>query len=267
MFEMFRYAFIVRAFAAGLMIALCTALLGVSLVLKRFSMIGDGLAHVAFGALATASVLHLAPMWVAMPVTVICAFMLLRVGENSRLRGDAAIALLSASSLAIGVTVISMTTGMNADLNSYLFGSILAVSVTDVVLCGTLSFAVVTLFAVFYNRVFAVTFDENFARATGLKASAYNAVLALLTAVTIVVGMRLTGTLLMSSLLIFPALTATRVCKTWRSVTIVAAITSVVCFAAGMTASFYLQTPAGAGVVLANLAVFLLAALVGAVKN
>jgi zinc transport system permease protein len=230
-------------------------------------MIGDGLSHVGFGTLAVASVLNLAPLALTIPVTVLCAFLLLRIGESGRLKGDAAIALISASALAIGITVISVTTGVNTDLYNYMFGSILAMSRADVAMSVTLAAVVIALFVIFYNKIFAITFDENFARATGVGAGAYNMVIAMLTAVTVVLGMRIMGTLLISSLLIFPALTAMRVCKSWRGVTVCAALISVVCFAAGLVGSYYLSTPAGASVVIANLAAFTVFALIGAVRG
>ena len=216
--EMFSYSFIARAFLVGIPVALCAALLGVSLVLKRYSMIGDGLSHVGFGALAVAAALNLAPLEVAIPIVVVAAFLLLRLSENSKIKGDAAIAIISSSALAIGVIIATLNKGMNTDINSYLFGSILATTEQDAVLSLVLSAVVIVLFVFFYHKIFAVTFDESFARATGTRANIYNMVIALLTALTIVVGMRIMGTLLISSLIIFPALTSMRLCKTFRSV-------------------------------------------------
>lgn len=247
----------------GVLVALCAALLGVSLVLKRYSMIGDGLSHVGFGALALALAMGWAPMAVAVPVVVVAAFLLLRLSETSKIKGDAAIGLISSSALAGGVVVISLSSGMNADVNGYLFGSILAMSDGDVLLSVILSIVVLVLFVVFYNKLFAVTFDESFARATGTRAGVYNMLIALLTALTIVVGMRVMGAMLISSLVIFPALTAMRVCRSFKAVVITAAAVSVVCLAAGLVASFTFDTPAGASVVLANLAAFLVFALIG----
>ena len=206
----------VRALLVGSLIALCASLLGVSLVLKRYSMIGDGLSHVGFGALAVATAMNAAPLAVAIPVVVLAAFGLLRLNENSKIKGDAAIALISSGSLAIGVTVISMTTGMNTDVYNYLFGSILSMSREDVALTAGLSLVVLFLFIIFYHRIFAVTFDETFARATGMNAGLYNILIALLTALVIVVGMRMMGSLLISSLIVFPAMTAMRLCRTFR---------------------------------------------------
>lgn len=210
-FEMFSYNFIVRAFIVGTLVSLCAALLGVTLVLKRYSMIGDGLSHVGFGALAVAAALNLAPLEVAVPVIIIAAFLLLRLSENSKINGDAAIAIISSTALAIGVVFVSVS-GVNTDLNSYLFGSILATTTADAVMCGILALVVIVIFILFYNKIFAVTFDETFSRATGLKTGVYNTVIALLTALTIVIGMRIMGTLLISALIIFPALSSMRVC-------------------------------------------------------
>ncbi len=260
---LFSYGFLIRAVVVGVLVSLCAALLGVSLVLKRYSMIGDGLSHVGFGALSVAMACNLAPLAVAVPVVVLAAFLLLRLSESSKIKGDAAIALIASSALAVGVVVTSLTTGMNADVNGYLFGSILAMGRGDVVLSVVLSGIVLVLFCFFYNKIFAITFDEAFARATGTNAGAYNMLIALLTALTIVVGMRVMGAMLISSLIIFPALTAMRVCRSFKGVVVLAAVVSVFCFFWGMVASFAFSTPAGASIVLVNLGVFLLFALAG----
>jgi zinc transport system permease protein len=202
--QMLSYPFLTRALIVGTLVALCAALLGVNLVLKRYSMIGDGLSHVGFGALAIAQAVGAAPLSVAIPVVILAAFLLLRLSERSKIKGDAAIALISTGSLAVGVMAISISTGMNVDVCNYMFGSILAMSKSDVTLSVILSLAVLVLYLLFYGQIFAVTFDEGFARATGVKAGLYNMLLALLTAVTVVVGMRLMGALLISSLVIFP---------------------------------------------------------------
>ena len=265
--EMLSYPFMTRAFLVGSLVALCSALLGVSLVLKRYSMIGDGLSHVGFGAMAIAAAMNAAPLTVAIPVVIVAAILLLRISGNAKIKGDAAIALISTTSLAVGVMVISLTTGMNTDVYNYMFGSILAMSAEDVKLSIVLSVFVLILFIVFYHKIFAITFDETFARATGVKAGVYNTLIAVLTAVTIVLGMRMMGALLISSLIIFPALTSMRVCRTFKSVIINAAIVSVVCLIAGVTLSYVAATPAGASVVLANLVMMVLYTVVGAVKN
>ena len=260
---MFSYHFIQRALVVGVLVSLCAALLGVSLVLKRYSMIGDGLSHVGFGALAVASAFHLAPLAVTVPVVVLSAILLLRLRGSSRVKGDAAIAIISSSALAIGVIVVSVTSGMNTEVSSYLFGSILSLSRGDAVLSVILSLAVLALFLLFYPRLFAVTFDETFARATGARAELYNTLLAVLTAITVVLGMRMMGALLISSLIIFPALSAMRLCRSFRGVILCAAAISVVCFVLGMAASFAFETPSGASVVVMDLLAFAICSLAG----
>ena len=265
--EMFSYPFMVRAFIVGALVALCSSLLGVSLVLKRYSMIGDGLSHVGFGALAVAAALNAAPLATAIPVVIVAAGLLLPIRGNRRVKGDAAGALISTSSLAVGVMVISMTTGMNTDVYNYMFGSILAMSAGDVRLSVALAVVVLALYIFFYHKIFAITFDETFAQATGVKADLYNTLIAVLTAVTIVLGMRMMGALLISSLIIFPALTSMRVCRTFKSVIINSAVISVVCLVIGITVSYVWATPAGASVVMANIAALLLYSLLGVAKN
>ena len=265
--QMFSYPFMQRALLVGILVSLCAALLGVSLVLKRFSMIGDGLSHVGFGALALASALNLAPLAVTIPVVVAAAIALLRLSRSKLLRGDAAIAMIASSSLALGVLCISLSGGINSELSSYMFGSILAISRPDAVLSVILCAVVLLLFVLFYPRLFAVTFDECFAKATGTNAELFNTLLAVLTAVTVVLGMRMMGALLISSLIIFPALSAMRVCRSFRSVTICAAVVSVVCFMLGLCASYLLDTPTGASVVVANVVAFLAFSLVGRIRE
>lgn len=265
--EMLSYPFMVRAFLVGILVSLCSALLGVSLVLKRYSMIGDGLSHVGFGALAIAAALNAAPLSVAIPVVILAAVLLLRISGSSKIKGDAAIALISTSALAIGIMVISMTTGMNTDVYNYMFGSILAMSSQDVEMSVLLSLVVLVLYVFFYHKIFAITFDETFALATGVRANLYNTLIAVLTAVTIVLGMRMMGTLLISSLIIFPALTSMRVCRTFRSVTINSAIISVVCFCVGIAVSYFFATPAGASVVIVNLFMLGLYTAAGELRN
>ena len=261
--SMLTYPFIVRAFVVGALVSLCAALLGVPLVLKHYSMIGDGLSHVSFGALAVALACGFAPLWFSIPVVMLAAFFLLRIAERSHVSADAAIAVLSASALAIGVIITSLTTGMTTDVDSYMFGSILAMSRSDVVLSVTLAAAVLVLFVVFYHPLFAVTFDESFSRATGMKVGTYKTLLSLLTALTVVLGMRMMGAMLISSLVIFPALSAMRVFKRFRSVVIFAGALAVVCFCVGLIGSYLLSTPVGATVVVCDLAAFLLCAALG----
>ena len=254
--EILSYPFMVRALFGGMLVSLCASLLGVSLVLKRYSMIGDGLSHVSFGALSIALAMGWSPLKVSIPVVVLAAFFLLRITENSRIKSDAAIAMISASSLAIGIIVTSLTTGMTTDVSSYMFGSILAMTKEDVMLSAVLCIIVLGLFVLCYNQVFAVTFDENFAKATGVNVGAYNMLISVLTAVTIVLGMRMMGAMLISSLVIFPCLTSMRVFKSFTSVVVSSGILSLVCFLLGMMASYQFSMPAGASVVVVNLIAF-----------
>jgi len=266
--KLFSYDFLVRAVLVGLLVSLCASLLGVSLVLKRYSMIGDGLSHVGFGTLAVASAAGLAPLTVSIPVVVLAAFLLLRLSENSKIKGDAAIAMISTGSLAIGVIVVSVASGgLGTDVCNYLFGSILAMSKADVYLSVALSVVVLLLFVLFYNKIFAVTFDETFAQATGTRTGVYNMLIAFLTAITIVLGMRMMGAMLISSLIIFPALTAMRVCKRFLSVIICSAFVSVICFFIGVVISYLYATPTGASVVAINIIAFLIFSLIGFLKH
>ena len=261
--ELFSYGFIIRAFIAGSLIALCAALLGVILVLKRYSMIGDGLSHVGFGTMAIAMAFNFAPLAVSIPICVLAAFLLLRVSSSSNIKGDAAIALISSSSLAIGILVTSLTSGLNTDVTSFMFGSILAISKADLIVSVILAVVVVSLFVIFYNKIFLVTFDENFATASGIKANLYNGLIAVLTALTIVIGMRLMGAMMISSLIVFPALSAMRIFRSFFKVIICAVIISLVCFIVGIISSFVWSTPAGASIIVANLIAFVICMFVG----
>ena len=253
-----RYALIV-----GVLIALCSSLLGVTLVLKRFSYIGDGLSHVAFGAMAVAGVLHLSNnMLLVLPVTMICAILLLRAGRNARIKGDAAIAMISVGALAVGYLLLNIfksSGNLAGDVCTTLFGSmsILTLRPAEVWLCFGLSIAVIILFLFFYNRIFAVTFDEDFARAAGSKADAYNLLIATVIAVIIVLAMNLVGSLLISALIIFPAMSAMRLFKSFRSVTVCSAVLSVCCALAGLLISILAGTPVGSTIVAADIAAFL----------
>lgn len=251
--EMISYPFMVRAVVVGVLVSLCAALLGVSLVLKRYSMIGDGLSHVGFGAMAVATAFNFAPLVFSIPVVIAAAFLLLRISESSKIKGDSAIAIISTGALAVGVITVSLTTGMNTDVSGYMFGSILSMTDDDVVLSVILCICVLFMFVFFYTKIFAVTFDESFAKATGTRTGLYNSLIALLTAVTVVLGMRMMGALLISALIIFPALTSMSLCKSFRSVTICSVILSLVCFLIGITASYGLNTPTGATVVVVNI--------------
>jgi zinc transport system permease protein len=261
--ELFSYGFIIRAFIAGSLIALCAALLGVILVLKRYSMIGDGLSHVGFGTMAIAMAFNFAPLAVSIPICVLAAFLLLRVSSSSNIKGDAAIALISSSSLAIGILVTSLTSGLNTDVTSFMFGSILAISKADLIVSVILAVIVIGLFVIFYNKIFLVTFDENFATASGIKANFYNGLIAVLTALTIVIGMRLMGAMMISSLIVFPALSAMRIFRSFFKVIICAVIISLVCFIVGIISSFVWSTPAGASIIVANLIAFVICMVVG----
>lgn len=259
--EIFNHEFIIKAFITGILVSLCAALLGVSLVLKRYSMIGDGLSHVSFGTLSIAAALGLSPLQVSIPVVIISAFFLLRLSENSKLKSDSAIAILSSSSLAIGVTITALTGEMN-DVCAYMFGSILSVTDVDLYISVVISIIVITMFVICYNKIFAITFDEIFAKATGVNVKFYNSLIAVLTAVTIVMGMQIMGAMLISSLIIFPALTSMRIFKSFLSVVICSAILSVVCFCIGLIISYVYSTPAGASVVIVNLIMFLIFTLI-----
>lgn len=264
--EMLSYPFLVRALICGVLLSLCASLLGVSLVLKRYSMIGDGLSHVGFGALAIATAFHWAPLAVSIPVVVAAAFLLLRLNENTKIKGDAAIALISTGALAIGILIVSLTTGVNIDIYNYMFGSVLAIDKMSFYLSIGVCVVIIVLFCLFYNRIFAVTFDEDFTRATQARSGGIHILIALLTAVVIVLGMRLMGALLISALIIFPALTSMRVFKSYRKVTVSAAILSVACFVIGIFCSYMISTPVGATVVVINIIAFLIFFLIGKIR-
>ena len=265
----FEFRFVQYAFIVGILIALCSSLLGVTLVLKRFSFIGDGLSHMAFGAMAVAAVVGLTNnMIISMPVTVLAAILLLRSSQNSRIKGDAAVAMLSVGALAMGYLLMNLfptSSNVSADVCTTLFGSvsILTLSTIEVWLCIGLSIATVIIFVLFYNKIFAVTFDENFARATGVKATLYNLLIAIITAVIIVLAMNLVGSLLISALIIFPALSAMRVFKSFKSVTISSAIISVFAAASGLLLSIVRGTPVGPTIVAVDIVVFFAFLLVG----
>ncbi len=259
--ELFSYRFMQYALIVGLLVSLCAALLGVLLVLRRYSMIGDGLSHVGFGALSVAYACSAAPMAVAVPVVILAAFLLLGLSGSRKIKGDSAIAVLSSSALAIGVVANSLAGGSASDLNGYLFGSILALERSDVILSVILSLTVITLFVIFKNRIFAVTFDMPFAKSAGVHVRFYNMLLALLIAITVVVGMQIVGSMLISSLIIFPALAAMQVADSFKGVLILSAIISMLSFLLGLLLS--LSLPAGAVIVLCNLAALIICYAVG----
>ena len=267
--DYFQFSFVQYAFIVGILIALCSSLLGVTLVLKRFSFIGDGLSHVAFGAMSIAAVLNLSnDMYLVLPFTVVAAILLLRTGKNAKIQGDAAVAMISVGSLALGYLVMNVFKSSNnvaGDVCSTLFGatSILTLKRSEVWLCVILSVIVITAFIVFYNKIFAVTFDENFAQAVGTHASIYNLVIAIIIAVIIVLAMNLVGSLLISALVIFPALSSMRLFRSFKSVTICSAVISVFCAVSGLVISILAETPVGSTIVAADLVVFLLFCLMG----
>lgn len=266
-------SFVQNAIIVGVLIALCSSLLGVTLVLKRYSFIGDGLSHVAFGAMAIAAVIGLTDdMPLTLAITVICAVLLLRMGKNAKIKGDAAIAVISVGSLAIGyllMNLFSTSSNISGDVCSTLFGStsILTLSSFDVWMCVILSVIVVLFFVLFYNRIFSVTFDENFAKATGQRAGLYNLLIAIVIAVIIVVSMQLVGSLLISALVIFPALSAMRVFKSFKSVTICSAIISVICALTGLLISILAGTPVGSTIVGVDIVVFIIFLIIGKITG
>ena len=267
------YPFVRYAMIVGVLIALCSSLLGVTLVLKRFSFIGDGLSHVAFGGIAIAAVLNLTnEMLIVMPVTILSAILLLRTGQNAKIKGDAAIAMFSVGALAFGyliMNIFSTSSNLSGDVCTTLFGSasILTLSRFEVVLCSVLSVAVVIIFILFYNKIFAVTFDENFAKSAGTAADRYNLLIAVVIAVIIVLAMNLVGSLLISALVIFPALSAMRIFNSFKTVTIFSAILSVLCALSGILVSIIAGTPVGSTIVAADVAAFAVCCAVGAVRK
>ncbi len=255
-----------RGIILGLFVAVSAALLGVTLVLKRYSMIGDGLSHVAFGAMSIALVFGFAPLFFAIPVVMVAAFLLLRISRKSSMGGDSAVALVSGTALALGIAAVSLAGGVNTNVNDYMFGSIVAISKTDFYICMPVILVVILLFILLYNRIFAVTFDESFAKVSGVKPEIYNVIIALLTAVTVVIGMRIMGTLLISGLIIFPSLSAMRMFKSYKSVIIGSVLISSVCFLLGTVGSIMLETPVGASIIIANAMTFIVFSVIGKIK-
>ena len=265
--EMLSYTFMQRAFIVGTLITFCSALIGVSLVLRRNSMIGDGLSHVGFGAFAVATVLGFAPLEFAIPIVIVVSFLILKLNENSKIHGDSAIALISASSLAIGTFIISVTKGVNTDINNYLFGSILSISREDVIISIILSIIVILLYTFSYHKIFALTFDEKFAKSIGINTNLYNIIFASLCSIVVVLGMRLMGSLLISSLIIFPTLSSMQIFHKFKRVVLSSVIISVICFILGLVISFYYATPTSATIVIINLIVFLLLKFISYLKR
>lgn len=263
------YSFVRYALIAGILIALCSSLLGVVLVLKRYSFIGDGLSHVAFGALAIATVLRINnDMLVVMPITVLCAIILLGTGASSKIKGDSALAMLSVGALAVGYLMLNIfpsSSNISGDVCATLFGStsILTLTKTDIWICGIMSIIVILLFLLFYDKIFAVTFDEDFASASGIKVGFYNSMISIICAVIIVLAMNLAGSLLTSALIVFPAVSAMRIAKGFRNVVIISAVLSVICSLFGILSSIIFSTPVGSSIVVADIFAFILCYIVG----
>ena len=265
-FYLFTKSYVLYPFLAGTVVSLIAALIGVSLVQKRYSMIGDGLSHVGFASLALSTAVGMAgSLWITLPIVTLSAVFLLRLKESGKMKGDAAIAILSTAALAIGTIVAQKSTGLGGDVCNYMFGStsIFAMTPTDFWSTVILAFVVLAIYLFFYQKFFLVSFDESFGKAIGVRVSTYNTLLAVLTAITIVIGMKMMGAMLISSLIVFPTLTAVRVCKTFRSVTVASGILSVSTYVVGFALSIALSTPPGATIVIVDIVVFLLFCMLG----
>lgn len=266
--EMMSHSFIQRAVLVGTLISICAALIGVILVLKRYSMIGDGLSHVGFGVLTIATALgYSTPLAIAIPVVMITSIVLLKLDNQKKVKSDSWIAIISSSALAIGVAVTSLTTGMNTDVCNFMFGSILAMTTSDVILSIIVSIVVLILFVLFYRKLFVITFDENFAKASGLKVNRYSNLIAVLTAVIIVIGMRMMGVMLISSIIIFPAISSMRLFGSFKKVVISSGIISVICFLLGIYFSYTLNISTGATIVIVNLISFIICTIIEKIKE
>lgn len=266
----FTRQYVLYPFIAGVLVSLIAALIGVSLIQKRYSMIGDGLSHVGFASLALSAVVGMSgSLWITLPIVTVCAVFLLRLHENSKMKGDAAIAILSTGALAVGTIIAQKTTGLGGDVCNYMFGStsIFAMTTTDFWTTVVLSLVMIAFFLFFYHKFFLVSFDENFGRATGVNISFYNTFLAVLTAVTIVIGMKMMGAMLISSLIVFPALTSMRLFRTYRSVVLSSAVLSVCTYVIGFTLSVLIETPPGATVVIVDICAFLIAFLIDRLRE
>ena len=265
-FSILAYDFVIKALIVGVCISLCSSLLGVNMVLKNKAMIGDGLSHVAFGAYAIAACLNWAPLIVSIPVVVISAFIILKLSEKSKIHGDSLIALFASSSLAIGYIAIKLG-GLNKDLDSYLYGNIYMISTTELILTLVLTVVVIGAFVIFYNRIFSITFDEDFSKSSGVRTEIYNIIISILCAFTVVIGMKVMGTLLITSLIVFPVLSARQICKTYKHVVIASAIISVLCFVIGIITNLAVDLPVGATIVVINLIVFIILLVTRLIMN
>ena len=269
-FYLFTRSYVLYPFLAGIAVSLIAAIIGVSLVQKRYSMIGDGLSHVGFASLAISTAIGMAgSLWISLPIVTVSAVFLLRLRESSKMKGDAAIAILSTAALAIGTIIAQKSTGLGGDVCNYMFGStsIFAMTPGDFVTTIVLALVMMLLYLFFYHKFFLVSFDESFGKAIGVKVASYNTLLAVLTAITIVIGMKMMGAMLISSLIVFPSLTAMRICKTFRSVTVVSAVISVLTYVVGFAASIALSTPPGATIVIVDIIVFLIFVLLGSILS
>ena len=264
--EIFSYSFMIKALIVGVLISLCASLIGVSTVLRRNSLIGDGLSHVAFMTFAMATILNFSPLYFSIPIVIVVSFLILRLNSSNKVHGDSMIALASASSLAIGTFMISITKGVNIDINNYLFGSILSVDTLDVIISIILTLVVLFIYIIFYNKIFAITFDETFSKSIGIKTNIYNAIFAILCSLVVVVGMRLMGSLLISSLIIFPALSSMQLFKKFKSVVLSSVVISIISFIIGLILSYIFSTPTGATIVIVNLIVFILLKIISMLK-
>ncbi|MBR1779504.1 MAG: metal ABC transporter permease [Clostridia bacterium] len=265
--DMFSYAFIVKAMVVGVLVSICASLLGVILVLKNYSLIGHGLSDVGFASLSLALALGVSPLLFAAPIMIIISFVIMYVSQSKKINGDVAIGIFSTASLAIGVIINALSQGFNADVYSYMFGSILSMTTFDVILSVILSLVVLVVFLIFYNRLFLITCDEDFAKASGINTTFYHFAIAFLTAVTVVLGMRMMGTLLISSLIIFPAFIAKKLTKSFKGLMIVSAIVSVLCFILGIVLSFIVNIPTGASIVAVNIAAMIMTSVYGYIIN
>lgn len=261
------YPFMTRAIIVGILISLCASLLGVILVLKRYSLIGHGLSDVGFASLSLAMAIGVSPILVATPIVIITSFIIMYVSQNKKINGDVAIGIFSTSALSIGVIITALSKGFNMDVYSYMFGSILAMNQTDVTVSVILSVIVISIFIIFYNRLFLITADENFAKAIGVNITFYQFLISFLTALTIVVGMRMMGTLLISSLIIFPAFIAKKFVRSFKYLVILSAFFSIFCFILGMLLSFSFNLPTGAGIVLVNIIILIVSSIFNAVLS
>lgn len=261
------YPFMARALIVGILVSLCASLLGVILVLKRYSLIGHGLADVGFASLSLAMAIGISPIYVSTPIVILTSFIIMYVSQSKKINGDVAIGVFSTASLAFGVIITSLSNGLNMDVYSYMFGSVLAMNKSDVTMSIILSIIVITLFVIFYNRMFIITEDENFARASGINVTFYQFLISFLTALTVVIGMRMMGTLLISSLIIFPAVIAKKFAMSFKGLIILSAIISIFCFIIGMLVSFLFNLPTGAGIVLVNIITMLVCSIINIIIN